>query len=574
MNMGVSYMKKMVLAVSAIALLSACSATTGGALRTANHSDSPVAQMYGDYLVASYANSIGDAQARSEYYSAAFARRPADLVLGRKAMVSALNAGDDVLSRTLAIEVHAMDERDELARSILGADAFAHKKYKQAVDILGDEVSESGYDDLNALVRGWGQVALGDTDGALDTFGRMGGRYFQLFGDLQKAKLYAELGDVENAEIYFKQIDEIGVSAIESLLSQVRFYSAQDDQDKAKALLDAYAEANGGALTGPVRVYIDALESGQKIKRKLTPVQSASRALTEPAFSIFAVQKQYESAEIFLRLALELDPDNDKARLFLGNVLENTEREEDAMVEYKALKPTSDYSVSARLSEANLLFADDKDAQAITVLEAIHDTHPSLVTQESIGRAYLIMEDYAQALPYYDALIASMSNEELANNPRFRYLRGICLERLERWQEAVVEFEFVLEHDPDNADALNYLGYTWVDKGVELTKAFGMIRKAVELEPKSGAIIDSLGWAHYKMGQYGEARVKLEDAVERAPSSATVVDHLGDVYWKVGRRREAEYQWRRAVDLDPTDKERRILKAKLKGGLEAGKNVE
>ena len=162
----------------------------------------------------------------------------------------------------------------------------------------------------------------------------------------------------------------------------------------------------------------------------------------------------------------------------------------------------------------------------------------------------------------------------MIKNPTSRYIRGICLERLDRCQEAVVDFEFVLKHQPENSDALNYLGYTWVDKGVKLTKAFNMIRKAEALEPQSGAITDSLGWAHYKLGQYGQARVKLEDAVEYSPTSATIVDHLGDVYWKLGRIREAGYQWQRALTLDPTDKEVRVIKAKLKGGLGAGRGVE
>ena len=93
--------------------------------------------------------------------------------------------------------------------------------------------------------------------------------------------------------------------------------------------------------------------------------------------------------------------------------------------------------------------------------------------------------------------------------------------------------------------------------------------KALELDPNSGAITDSLGWAHYKLGQYNEAKTRLEDAVVLAPSSATIIDHLGDVYWKLGRFREAGYQWQRALEFDPTDEERAAIRTKLKGGLEA-----
>ena len=162
-----------------------------------------------------------------------------------------------------------------------------------------------------------------------------------------------------------------------------------------------------------------------------------------------------------------------------------------------------------------------------------------------------------------------MSEEDLKANTQPLYFRGISYEREKQWDKAEADFKRVLAIEPDNADALNYLGYTWVDRGENLTEAFDMIRKAVELEPNSGAIVDSLGWAHYKLGQYQEAKKKLEDAVALSPSSATIIDHLGDVYWKLGRFREAGYQWERALEFDPTDEERDNIKLKLKGQFEA-----
>lgn len=191
------------------------------------------------------------------------------------------------------------------------------------------------------------------------------------------------------------------------------------------------------------------------------------------------------------------------------------------------------------------------------------------MTRESLGRARLIDENYADALPIYDALVKSMSEEEIKANTQPLYFRGICYEREKQWASAEADFKRVLEIEPDNADALNYLGYTWVDRGENLTEAFEMINKALELDPNSGAITDSLGWAHYKLGQYSEAKTRLEDAVVLAPSSATIIDHLGDVYWKLGRYREAGYQWERALEFDPTDEERSAINMKLKGGLEA-----
>ena len=332
------------------------------------------------------------------------------------------------------------------------------------------------------------------------------------------------------------------------------------------------SETVGGAETGPVRSMLDALEAGRTIRTDFGFNEEASSAITDIAFGFYASQNWDEAAEVFLRLAIEIDPANHKARLFLGSTLEKMGRNDDAMAQYRLIPDSSDYVVSTRLSEARLLFEDEKDDEGLAVLTAIYNAKPSRVTQESVGRAYLILEDYANALTYYDAIIDDMSLSERTENPQAHYVRGICLERLGRWTEAVADFEFVLSNAPDNADALNYLGYTWVDKGVELTRAFDMINKAVELEPDSGAIVDSLGWAYYKLGQYTKALTHLEDAVVLSPSAATIVDHLGDVYWKLGRRKEAGYQWERALTLDPTDEEIETIKAKLVGGLSAVTN--
>ena len=305
----------------------------------------------------------------------------------------------------------------------------------------------------------------------------------------------------------------------------------------------------------------------------LTAQQEAARALTEPAFGFFARNRAYDAAEVFLQLALTLDPGHDKAALWLGSLLENSDRPDAAMEIYQRIDDNSPYIVSANLSIANIHFDRDEDKSALDVLEQTHAKYPSFVTREALGRARLVREKYAEALPIYDALIASLSEEELKNNYQPLYFRGICYERTKQWDLAVADFQRVLRYNPDDADALNYLGYTWVDRGENLNQAFDMIRKAVELDPQSGAIVDSLGWAHYKLGQYQEAKINLEDAVELSPSSATIIDHLGDVYWKLGRFREAGYQWERALEFDPTDEERAQIEIKLQKGLEGVKSL-
>jgi Flp pilus assembly protein TadD len=114
---------------------------------------------------------------------------------------------------------------------------------------------------------------------------------------------------------------------------------------------------------------------------------------------------------------------------------------------------------------------------------------------------------------------------------------------------------------------MNYLGYSWVDKNMNLEEALEMIQKAVELRPSDGYIVDSLGWAYYKLGRFEDAVRELERAVSLRPEDPVLNDHLGDAYWRVGRRLEATFQWSYARDLEPEPDVLAEVEKKLQKGL-------
>jgi Flp pilus assembly protein TadD len=147
------------------------------------------------------------------------------------------------------------------------------------------------------------------------------------------------------------------------------------------------------------------------------------------------------------------------------------------------------------------------------------------------------------------------------------YSRGICNERSKDWPAAEADFKKALELFPDRADVLNYLGYSWIDQGVNLDEGMRMIRRAVEQKPDDGYIVDSLGWAYYRLGNFDEAVKHLERAVEIRPEDPTINDHLGDAYWKVGRQLEAKFQWSHAAALKPDPDELKKIEEKLKSGM-------
>ena len=559
-------------------LLSAALAVASAmpAMSADSAAESERARLLGDYLAGSYARYLKDADAQSRYFQDAYSLAPEDIRLGRLALYSALFSDDRKLAVKTAERMLKQDSKESMARAVMTVDAFSRgrssrvKKYGTAPTrdvVMGPAMN---------ILRGWNAVDEGRLSTAREIFANLGpGGYFEALGDLQLAKLEARAGNEAVAEAAFDRVSAVGVGNAEYVLARARFEAGRGNTAAARALLQAEIDETPGAAIGPVGAYLDRLDAGKRLP-KLSERAEAARALTVPAFEYFYRQNSTDGAETYLRFARWVDPDFDQAAHWLAQLLEDTHditdepaTRDEVLALYRSIDTDSAYGVQARLSESSIFFQQERDAEAVAILEALAEEKPSYYTREALGRARLIRENYAEALPFYDNLVNTLSEEELRANPEPLRSRAIILERLDRWEEAVADFRRVLEYTPDDATTLNYLGYTWVDRGENLEEAFDMIEKAVELEPQSGAITDSLGWAHYKLGRYGEAKRYLEDAVVLTPYSATIIDHLGDAYWKLGRRREATYQWRRALDYDPTDKERAAIEAKLAAGPNA-----
>jgi Flp pilus assembly protein TadD len=175
-------------------------------------------------------------------------------------------------------------------------------------------------------------------------------------------------------------------------------------------------------------------------------------------------------------------------------------------------------------------------------------------------------KEFAQCGDVYGKAIANVAVPEKSNWVMF-YFRGICYERSKQWPKAEADLKKALDLYPDQPLVLNYLGYSWIDQGTNLEEGMNMIRRAVEQRPDDGYIVDSLGWANFRVGNYPEAVKELERAVELKPDDPTINDHLGDAYWRVGRVLEAHFQWSHAKDLKPEPEDLPKIEEKLKAGL-------
>ena len=206
----------------------------------------------------------------------------------------------------------------------------------------------------------------------------------------------------------------------------------------------------------------------------------------------------------------------------------------------------SDEDLGPRSSamQAEILFAADRAAEARTVLDEMARSERPEELSLAAG-VYQRVELYEEAIAVLAQLV-EIEPDELEH----RFWLASVYERTQRYAQAEAGFEAILAEDPEFAPALNYLGYMWAEQGVRLQEALRLVRKAVSLEPENGAYVDSLGWAHYRLGQYEEARDHLERAVQLEGADATIYEHLGDTYRALGRLEEARGHYRRALDLD------------------------
>jgi tetratricopeptide (TPR) repeat protein len=307
--------------------------------------------------------------------------------------------------------------------------------------------------------------------------------------------------------------------------------------------------------------------------KKVPPplITSPAEGVAEGLFGIAASLTDRRSADVailYLNLTLYLRPDFDLARVLLASRYETMGRFELANGIYARIAQNSPYYAMTQVQSAINDGRQGRNDSGIQKLKALAASQPKQADiWIALGDLLRSADRYQEATAAYDKAVA----ETPAGDRRLigvYYSRGVSLERSNRWDDAERDFRAALKINPDRADVLNYLGYTWVDMGEHLDEAVAMLEKARALRPLDGFIADSVGWAYYKLGRFQDAARTLEEAVQLAPGAADVNDHLGDAYWRVGRKIDARFQWQHALAMNPGMMLKPVIERKLQFGLE------
>ncbi|MEF3366408.1 tetratricopeptide repeat protein [Methylocystis sp. 9N] len=523
------------------------------------------ASLSGNYLAAIVAGAERDTLAASTFFREALRDDPKNADLVDRAFVAALANGNMPEAMPLGARVLAHDRANGLAHLARGVDLIKSRKYAAARAEFSKGSGDRRRDITSTLLAAWSYAGAKDKKRALATLDTLNDDAFVVFRDYHAGLIADLLGDKAEAEKRFKSAYSAERNTLRLVDAYARFLATHGDREEAKRIYKSFDEV---APNHPITTAgLATLDQGNP----LTPfVKSADDGAAEVLYGLGAVggrQGDELASLIYLRLSLHLSPQNALAIVTLGDVYERMKQEEAAIDLYDSVPEDSPLRVNADVQAALLLETLGKSKEASEHLAAVVEANPK--NQEALtalGNLQRSRKLFADAASTYTRILDLQPNADRSQWLLY-YYRGIANERRKNWPAAEADLKKALELNPDQPLVLNYLGYSWVDQGINLDDAFRMLRRAVDLRQRDGYVVDSLGWAYYRLGRYDEAVRELEKAIDLKPSDPVINDHLGDAYWRVGRKLEAQFQWNHARDLGPEPEELPKILAKIKNGL-------
>lgn len=522
---------------------------------------------YGYYLAGQFARYIGDQENAAKFYNIVLSKDSDNLDLKYRTINLLVSAGklQEAIKLAESIKEYDFDYNQSLILTLLCVDSVKAGNISKAERYL----KQIPYKGLGELVRpvmaAWIFASKNDlleVNAALDRLGING--KFTSFLQYHKA-LIQDYMNIKDARLSYLNLmtnkKTRTIRAIESYGSYLRRYGYVDE---AEQFFSKNLPKNSTSII------VQEARFFAKKNPNLRVVNSASQGIAEAFYAAAKALMQnneYEIALLYSRLAVYLRPHSSISNILLGEALDRGEQWSEAIKAYSKIDKESPLGWQARLRIARNLQRLSRNDDAIFILSEMIEEKPKRIDSlVALGDIFRSEKKWLKAIKNYNLALKRI-NKFSINHWSLFYYRGIAFERSKQWTNAEPSFLKALELKPDQPLVMNYLAYSWVEKGVNLERARIMIEKAVSLRPRDGYIVDSLGWVLFRLGDYDGAVKALERAILLQPDDPIINMHLGDAYWKVKRFREARFQWERALVFEPEIKEISLIKVRLKEGL-------
>jgi len=532
----------------------------------------PAESLEGNFLSAYIAGAARDTTAAATFYREAVRADPRNAELVERAFISLLADGALPDAFRTAEKLVARDPTNGLANLSLGVRQIKAGQWAAARQNFSRSGRGAATDLTATLLTAWSYAGAGDGKKALDTVAKLRGeRYYNTFRDYHAGLIAAVTGDDKEAEARLKAAYDGDRNTLRIVDAYARQEASMGHTDVA---IQAYTEFDQLSPRHPlVRDALDKLKAGKPLGKLVTNAQDGAAEVLYGLGSAGSTQGDELPAVIYLRLALYLNPDHALARLTLADTLDRMKQPERANEAYAQIPANSPLKLNSDIQIGLNLEQMGKSDEAVAQLSAAEKAHPDDIDViTALGNVQRARKQYDDAAASYTRAIDLIGDRPQSNYWTTYYFRGTAYERAKQWPKAEADLKKALSLVPANqpaakAQVMNYLGYSWVDQNINIDEAFKLLQQAADSAPRDGMIVDSLGWAYYRLGRWDDAVRELEKAVELKPGDPTINDHLGDAYWRSGRRLEGKFQWQHAKDLNPEPDDLAKINEKLKDGL-------
>ena len=459
---------------------------------------------------------------------------------------------------------------------LLGLNSFINKDYEDAEKYFERLNKVSRYnltfqDLIGNVLIAWSKASQGKKEETFEFLKKIPEPYHHL-KNIQKIFLQCYFDEDKTKQSFNKLIKnkEYNFSRYNYFLANYLLH--QNKSTEAKKIIQASSkEYRSNLLIRQTEFFLEKKKNG-KIK-KVFNCKNTKDSLGEFFYilaNLYSSEHDYRMSNFYLKISLFLNSKFLSNKTLLAENLyyqKRTDKAKDVYYSIKSIGPIFSWFASKNI--ASILLDERGKELAVSTLEKYYNkiSDPNFDHNYELANFYKNNEYYEKSIKYYTlALNQIKKNHSLF--PKILHRRGTSFERIKKWENAEKDLLQSLEILPDQAHVLNYLAYTWIDKGTHLEKGLEMLKKANKLKSNDGYIIDSLGWAYYKKKNYIKAEFFLQQAVELMPRDPVINDHYADTLWMLNKNIQARYFWNYVLKLKKTEKKiKKDLKNKLIFGL-------
>lgn len=526
-------------------------------------------ESYGNFLVGRYAMAMGDVGTASRSLTSASAGDPAEADLREKAFLVAILNGDIEKAQTITPQGATGISR-LMGGLVTATTAVKANKASVAVKAIDGVLKVDGDEKTASLLRPYVRAMNGDWKGAFDESGDAAlnasdrGRLLVLLLKAERARLFEMKGRIKDADALYTSLYQPGAASFIFGPDYAGFLERQGRKDEARIVWKTMAESSGDPVSRQSLLRLDTPGA------RPTPLPDLKSSMAQALLlsaTLYSSDRDSEMALASLRLSLYLDPSSDRARIFLGQINQDLKDSGAAEAAWAGVAPGSPYAGEAALRRAWSLRARNENDEALKLVEGVLASSPDDIAFVAEKADILHAQGKEQeALKVLNDRAARAGSEDFTWQAWF--IQAVVSDALDDWNAAEAAITKARTLAGDRPEILNFIGYGWISRDLKVKEGMELVRQAMALSPRSGAIVDSLGWGYYKLGDYDQALTYVEQAVQMDPSDPEINEHLGDVYLALGRKTEARYEWQRVLTLDATGKSAVSVRAKLDANAE------